>query len=62
MTVCPECGEEVPPHLRHLPSRETDGAKLGGCLIVAVDTDGRTSRERIEWLKLRKAAEGRHVD
>lgn len=58
---CPDCGTEVPPFLKHLPSRETDGASLGGCLVVAVDEDGRTHRERVEWLKLRRAAEGRRV-
>jgi hypothetical protein len=49
----------VPEFLKHVPSRETDGALLGGCMAVGVDRNGRTSRERVEWLRVRRAAEGR---
>jgi len=55
---CPRCGEDVPDHLKHLPSRETNGKHLGGCMMVSVDKEGRSNRERIAWTQLRKAASG----
>jgi hypothetical protein len=64
MTVCSICGQVVPEHLKHLPSRQTGGVEFGGdnpCRLVAIDRNGRTSREAAAWARLERAARHRGI-
>lgn len=56
--TCPDCGREVPPHMKHELSMTTSGYPYGGkypCKWFAIDSEGRSWRERGNWRKLQTA-------